>query len=375
MVKDRQVRRLWKLLAEGKRLARAAAGADMSERSGRKYRDLKRVPSEAAAEHSWRTRPDPFAEVWPEVHGQLQVAPGLQAKTLFAWLQRPHAGKFQNGQWRTFQRGVKAWRATAGPAKEVFFSQKHQPGRLGASDFTHLTSLGVTIAGQPFEHLVYHFVLTYSNSVNSRLIGEWVEVRIYAEHLEVWYGQKEVERLPRLAGRQKQHVNYRHIIDWWVRKPGAFESYRYRDDLFPTSRFRMAFDALHESMGNRASQQYVQILHLAARESESAVDEALRGLLAAERPVTFEAVQQELRRGQPVAPVTEVFVEMTDLARFDDLLMEPRFTDKEVCDDGAGREDGREDDAAGLVAGFALAGVPCELRAVGSSSPAGNAVV
>ena len=64
---------------------------------------------------------------------------------------------------RTFQRGVKAWRATAGPAKEVFFSQVHTPGRLGASDFTHMTSLGVTIAGQPFEHLVYHFVLTYSN--------------------------------------------------------------------------------------------------------------------------------------------------------------------------------------------------------------------
>lgn len=541
MVKDRQVRRLWKLLVDGKRLSRAAAGADMSERSGRKYRELKRLPSELAAEHSWRTRPDPFAEVWPEVHGQLQAAAGLQAKTLFAWLQRQHPGKFQNGQLRTFQRGVKAWRATAGPAKEVFFSQKHEPGRLGASDFTHMTRLGVTIAGQPFEHMVYHFVLTYSNwesaticfsesfeslseglqnalcelggvpsrhrtdrmsaavnnlsdrkeftaryesllthyslemekinarqahengdveqshrrfkedveqslllrgsrefasrdeyarflrelieqrnagrrhrlaeelkvlralpagrqescrrmqvkvdcgslihvkrnvySVNSRLIGEWVEVRICAEHLEVWYGQKEVERLPRLVGRQKHHINYRHIIDWLVRKPGAFESYRYRDDLFPTSRFRMAFDALQESMGNRASQQYVQILQLAARESETAVDEALRGLLAEERPVTFEAVEEAVRRRPEFAPVTEVFVEMTDLASFDDLLMEPRFTDKEVCDGGARREDGCEDDAAGLVAGFALAGVPCELRGVGSSSPAGNAVV
>ena len=64
---------------------------------------------------------------------------------------------------RTFQRGVKAWRATRGPAKEVFFSQVHHPGRLCASDFTHMTSLGVTIQGQPFEHMVYHFVLTYSN--------------------------------------------------------------------------------------------------------------------------------------------------------------------------------------------------------------------
>src|SRR5262245_41257984 len=154
MVRDRQVRRLWKLLTDGKRVARAAAGADMSERSGRKYRNLKKLPSEVAVEHVWRTRPDPFAEVWAAVHGQLEASPGLQAKTLFAWLQREHPGEFQDGQLRTFQRGVKAWRATAGPAKEVFFSQVHEPGRLAASDFTHMTTLGVTIGGQPFEHLV-----------------------------------------------------------------------------------------------------------------------------------------------------------------------------------------------------------------------------
>ena len=540
MVKDRQVRRLWKLLADGKRFSRAALGADMSERTGRRYRKLKKLPSEVAAEHIWRTRPDPFAELWPQVHGQLETNPGLQAKTLFAWLQREHPGKFQDGQLRTLQRGVKAWRATAGPAKEVFFSQVHTPGRLGASDFTHMTSLGVTIAGQPFEHLVYHFVLTYSNlesaticfsesfeslseglqnalcelggaparhrtdrlsaavnnlsdrkeftaryesllghyglemekinarqahengdveqshrrfkddvdqalmlrgsrdfasrdeyarflrglieqrnagrrdrlaeelkvlralpagrqescrrlqvkvdcgslirvkrnvySVDSRLIGEWVEVRIYAEHLEVWYGQKQLERLPRLAGRQKQHINYRHIIDWLVRKPGAFESYRYRDELFPSSRFRMAYDALRESMASRASQQYVQILQLAAHESETAVDEALRVLLAEERPVTFEAVEAELRRAgaSGLAPVTEVIVEMTDLASFDELLLEPLFTDTEV---GDGESHGCEDGVAGLVAGIAFAGVPHALRADGAASTARDAVV
>ena len=74
-------------------------------------------------------------------------------------------------------------------------------------------------------------------SVNSRLMGERVEVRIYAEHMEVWYGQKRVEQLPRLRGRKKHRVDYRHVIDTLVRKPGAFENYRYRDDLFPTSRF------------------------------------------------------------------------------------------------------------------------------------------
>jgi hypothetical protein len=79
------------------------------------------------------------------------------------WLLQKYPGQFAEGQLRTLQRRLKAWRATQGPAKEVFFSQVHPPGRLGASDFTHMTSLGVTIAGQTFEHLVYHFVLTYSN--------------------------------------------------------------------------------------------------------------------------------------------------------------------------------------------------------------------
>src|ERR1035438_5219148 len=60
-------------------------------------------------------------------------------------------------------------------------------------------------------------------SVPSRLIGEQVEARLCMDHVEVWYGQKKVAEMPRLRGRQKHRVDYRHIIDWLVRKPGAFE--------------------------------------------------------------------------------------------------------------------------------------------------------
>jgi hypothetical protein len=45
----------------------------------------------------------------------------------------------------------------------VFFAQEHRPGELCLSDFTHCRELGVTIDGQAFPHLIYHFVLTYSN--------------------------------------------------------------------------------------------------------------------------------------------------------------------------------------------------------------------
>jgi hypothetical protein len=136
----------------------------MDAKTARKYRRLGKLPSEVRRmERDYRTRPDPFAEVWPQLEAQLRLNPGLEAKTLFADLQRRFPGRFADGQVRTLQRRLKQWRALEGPAKEVFFAQVHHPGRLGTSDFTHCTDLCVTIAGAPLDHLIYHFVLTYSN--------------------------------------------------------------------------------------------------------------------------------------------------------------------------------------------------------------------
>jgi hypothetical protein len=49
-----------------------------------------------------------------------------------------------------------------GPSREVMFPQDHQPGQLGAFDFTHCEELGVTIAGAIFVHLMFQFVLAWS---------------------------------------------------------------------------------------------------------------------------------------------------------------------------------------------------------------------
>jgi hypothetical protein len=393
----------------------------MDEKTARKYRRLGQRPSEVYMDHTWRTKPDPFTDVWQRVEEPLTLNHGLEAKTLFAGLQREYPGRFPDSQLRTLQRRIKQWRAWHGSAKAVFCSQVHQPGRLGASDFTHGTSLDITIGGQAFPQLIYHFVLTYSNwetgticcsasfeslsaglhnalgelggvpqihrtdsltaavppgedrpvfqkrygellqpyglqgqashptkahehgdveqshrqfkraleqallrrgsrdvtdraaypefvrqlfaqlnsgrqqrlaeelavwrplppqridrckridvrvdrgstihvqnntySVNSRLIGEWVAVRLYADHLEVWYAQQPVERLARLRGRGKHRIDYRHLIDWLVRKPGAFTDYVYRDDLFPSSRFRRAYDTLVSQSPERAAKE------------------------------------------------------------------------------------------------------------------------
>ena len=163
MVTDRQVRRLFALIKTEEIQEIAASKAGMDAKTARKYRRVGRLPSELPAAVRGRTRPDPFLEVWSEVQKLLEDNAGLEAKTVFEFLQRQTPGRFQDGQLRTLQRRVKVWRATEGPVREVFFAQQHPPGRLGASDFTHMEELGVTIQGQSFPHLIYHFVLTYSN--------------------------------------------------------------------------------------------------------------------------------------------------------------------------------------------------------------------
>ena len=112
-------------------------------------------------------------------------------------------------------------------------------------------------------------------SVHSRLIGETVRVKLYAERLEIRHGRRCVETMARVRGEARHAINYRHIIDWLVRKPGAFENYRYRDEMFPTSRFRIAYDALKQRHNfKRANKEYLRILHMSAQVNEAAVDHA-----------------------------------------------------------------------------------------------------
>jgi hypothetical protein len=474
------------LLQTEQSLQVAAGKVGMHRETARKYREVGKLPSQVRADHNWRTRADVFAEVWPWVAEQLSVNPGLEAKTLLEALQRAYPGRFADGQLRTLQRQIKRWRGLEGPGKEVFFAQVHHPGRLGQSDFSHMTKLGVTIGGRSFEHLIYHFVLTYSNweafticysesfeslseglqnalwelggvpqrhrtdclsaavantsnleeftrryrellehydllaektnpnsgnengdveqrhhrfkravdqalmlrgsrdfadvqayrqflqaltdqlnrgrrrrfaeelkvihglppvrveavkrlvarvdcgslihvdrnaySVNSRLIGQQVEVRLYVGHLEVWYAQKKVDELPRLRGRNQHRVNYRHVIDWLVRKPGAFADYRYQADLFPSSLFRVAYDQLKSQYAGGADKQYLKILELAAKENESLVENAIGHLCDQAQAMSFEAVEALVLCGQKLAAPTAVRVDEVDLSAYDQLL-------------------------------------------------------
>lgn len=152
-----------KLLSEDKPLIRAAVRAGMSEPTARKYARSAQMPTELVTPRTWRTRRDPFEDVWPEIDALLKQDGGLEAKTIFMELERRYPGRFAPGQLRTLQRRVHAWKAQSGPNKEVFFQQVHHPGVQAQSDFTDMRDLEITIAGEPFDHLLYHFMLTYSN--------------------------------------------------------------------------------------------------------------------------------------------------------------------------------------------------------------------
>ncbi len=487
MVTEQQVRRLMRLMQTERTQSIAASKAGMDVKTARKYIRLKRLPSEINVEHPWLTREDPFSEVWDEVKTKLQINPGLEAKTLFDYLQGQYPGKFSDGQLRTLQRRVKHWRSTEGPAKEVFFAQQHHPGQLCQSDFTHMDDLGVTINKVPFNHMIYHFVLTYSNwetgticfsesfeslsnglqnalwelggvpdshqtdrlsaainnscshkvftqryasllrhyklhgrkiqpgkanengdveqrhfrfkkalqqsfmlggssdfqnrdeyehylknlfnqlnsnrqkrfeeeltvlhrlpnsrldcrknmeikvgpsstirvshniySVHSRLIGEIVKVRLYSDYLEIWYAQKCIEKIPRLRGESRSHIQYRHIIDWLIRKPGAFANYRYKKDLFPTHRFRMAYDYLGRHSHPKAAKEYLKILYLAARENETAVDHALDYMFIKNIPICCETVRELIQSDQKLEKSKDVNIDSVDLNIYDQLLL------------------------------------------------------
>ena len=137
----------------------------------------------------------------------------------------------------------------------------------------------------------------------SRLIGKEVQIRLYADWVEVYYKGHRVERMERVRGEGEANVNYRHVIGSLVRKPGAFARYRFREQLFPTRHFRLTYDALRQWRGERADVEYVRILHLAATTMAATVDSALSLLLEAGESFDYAEVRDLAEPKAPEAPV------------------------------------------------------------------------
>lgn len=490
---DTQVRIIMRERRQGKTQEQAAAKANLSSRKTvRKYEFLGKLPSELKKAREYRTRNDPFEEDWAEVERMLEKAPELEAKTLFEWLCERHTEKYQEGQLRTFQRRVSAWRVLNGN-KTLSLEQVRHPGEMMQTDGTWMTELGITINGQEFPHLLIHSVLPYSNwewgrivqsesllairlgvqstlvklgylpkihqtdnstaathklgpkarekslqergfndeylqlmahfgmeaqtihigasnengdieasngsfkqaveqhlllrgsrdfesleayetflwqimdkrnalrseklaeelavmkpltvepwpemrelrprvnrsgiirvqnngySVTSGLKGKRVTVRVYEWKIEVWYANQCVETLPKLTGLKKYHINYRHVIDTLLRKPGGFRNYRYREDLFPSFVFRQAWDALQKHLSPRkADIAFLKILKLAADGMESDVATVLEDLLNTQTSWTDQMVAEQVQRVHPSIPNLQEHI--VNLSEYDRLL-------------------------------------------------------
>jgi hypothetical protein len=488
MVTDAQVRLMRQKRMDGKTQAAAAAASSMSLRTAREW-DTGPTPSATKQARDWRTRLDPFAAVWrTDVEPLLQsdTRGVLEAKLVLELLRTRYPEQFHPGQARTLQRRFRDWRARHGPEPEVFFEQVAVPGREAAIDFTHGTDLGVTIAGDPFPHLLFEFVLSYSHwtwvtvafgetfealvsgvqgalwalggvpdvlrsdnlsaathelkasagrdlttrfravldhyrmrssritpgrahengvaeqahrrlkslvaqallvrghagfadvaaydafvqevvaywrnrpaaarlaeersalralplaaipsytiyhpvvrrwstirvahrtySVPAQLMGHTVEARVHANVVEVRYRDQVVQTMPRLRKEDEHRIDYRHVIGWLVRKPGAFARYRYREDLYPTVTFRRAYDALVRTHGERADIEYLRILQLAATAGEARVEEVLRVVL--DQVGGFEYVTVQAQVAPPAFVVPVIHIPMPDLTIYDAL--------------------------------------------------------
>lgn len=169
-ITDRQVR-LYMTKRPHLTQAAAAAIAGFSERTARKIDHDPTPPSQRKTPRTWRTREDPLAAVWSRAEELLRIDKGMMAVTVFETLQEEYGpDAVPDGVRRTLERRIGAWRARHGEDKEVYFPQRHEPGRQGLSDFTVADDLGVTIAGEPFPHRLYHFRLVYSGWEHARVI-------------------------------------------------------------------------------------------------------------------------------------------------------------------------------------------------------------
>ena len=149
--------------------------------------------------------------------------------------------------------------------------------------------------------------------------GVMVDVRLYTDHVEVYYKGHLVESMERIRGRGKACIDYRHIIGSLVRKPGAFARYRFREQMYPSYTFRLAYDAMRGWKGERADVDYVRILHLAATTMECEVDRALRRLLESRVRFDYAVVRQLAAPASPEIPEVELSCEV-DLRVYDRLL-------------------------------------------------------
>jgi len=482
--KNKQVKLLMKEIKRHNQKI-AAAKSGMDAKTARKYSKTRKLPDELKKAHHWKTHQDVFYDIWLEIEELLTSSPGLQANTILDYLIKKYPERFRMKHLRTLQRRLKMWRAENGRSKEIMFSQHHIPGRQSQSDYTSMKDLQITIAGNPFPHLLYHFMLVYSRweyvsicysesfdsltngfeeavwslggtakehrtdnlsaaitikgdraqftenwqkvmnhygvkpttnnpgkgnengsiekshdlfkkaldqqlmlrgsrdfenidayrefldhvvksrnkvretvlleeldvlhhlpdskwyapkirpvkvsssslvyiestpySVPSRLIGYTLRAYIYPDKIQLYYGKKCLQEMYKSI--DGEVIDYRHVIDSLVRKPGAFRDYKYKESLFPQVTFRQAYDCLIQAHPKKGEKLYLKILQLAKIHGEQQVTTALGLLMETGEVPLPEKIKALL--DLPVS-IPDVFILQSDLSIYDQLLISQR---------------------------------------------------
>ena len=119
--------------------------------------------------------------------------------------------------------------------------------------------------------------------------------------------------------RGRPQIDYRHVIDGLVRKPGAFQDYRYQEAMFPTLAFRQVYDRLQETCGDRVGvREYLGILQMAARHGQKSIEDAFEVLHARGIAPRLAAILEYIPGTGAMPPVMNALT--VDLAVYDGLL-------------------------------------------------------
>jgi len=155
-------------------------------------------------------------------------------------------------------------------------------------------------------------LLKSNYSVPSRLIGCRIRAYIFYDKIKLFYGSQSIQEVPKIEP-GKSIINYRHMINSLVRKPGAFTDYCYKEDFFPSPSFRRVYDLLKGRFPANHNKQYLQILFLAASEGEQRVEKVLDELLSAgimpevDRVKELLSPQKEIPAIRVIAPLLQQY--------------------------------------------------------------------
>ena len=158
-------------------------------------------------------------------------------------------------------------------------------------------------------------------SLPSRLIGKKVRVKQYEGRVDISYKGVLQLTVPWIGRDPGLLIDYRHIINSLIRKPGAFSQYKFREELYPSEVFRWAWDSLSNALNDKtAEREYLQLLHKSANSMQCEIEKILSSLRYEN---TIPRIDEVLSRyKQNVDEPQNIKSLVVDLSVYNNLLLE-----------------------------------------------------